>query len=458
MKKEVVKKVVVLLIIISFLLVGGASIFAQTGAEREVVDLETQLKELEAKIVEYEKDVTRTQAEREALQYEVNTLRRRIDQLNTQIRQAQAQSQALAGEIKNTEVSISVTLLEIDDLRNKLSVNLRAIHEEDKKSIIEILVSEKDISGFFDNSLALERLSNENRNLLGEIITLKVNLEEEKESLGLAKDETERVARIHAAQAQEAEAIRRAQESLLKETQAREAEQRQELDSLREEAAKIRARLFELAGTPTTEAPTFGEAYEIAKWVEGITGVRPAFLLAVLHQESGIGRNVGQCYMKDPVTANGINIQSGSFVGAVMKPMGLPGRKGDVDDFLIITRELGLDPFNTPVSCPIPSVGGYGGAMGPAQFIPTTWMSYRSRLASILGRPANPWNVRDAFLASGLYLSDYGARAQTRDAEWCAAQGYFTGIRCNSNHTFYGNNVLAIADRFQRDIDILIKH
>ena len=414
-------------------------------------DLEKQLKELEAKIVEYERDFTRTQAEREALQYEVNKIKGRISQLNAEIRQARATAQVLAGEIKDREASISVTLGEIEDLQNKISVNLREIYEEDQKSIIEIIFSEKDFNIFFDNSLALEKLSMESRNLLGEIITLKVNLEEEKESLGVAKEESERIAEQRAAQAREAEAIREAQERLLTETQQREVTQRQELESLRQQAAQIRSRIFELAGTPISEAPTFGEAYEIAKWVEGITGVRPAFLLAVLQQESRIGANVGQCHLADLSSGATYNINTNQRFQQGIHP------SRDLPPFLQIADELGLDPLKTPISCQIPHVGGWGGAMGPAQFIPSTWMAYRSRLATILGRPANPWNIRDAFLASGLYLSDYGAGAQTRNTEWCAAQGYFTGIKCNSNFAFYGNNVLAIADGFQRDIDILIQ-
>ncbi len=443
--KNILKKIVIILIIVSFIFVGGISIFASNPQDEKNV-LERQLQELEAKIAEYERDVTRTQAEREALQYEVNTLRTRINQINAQMIEAQRTAQVLTGQIRDREASISVTLQEINELRGHLSSNLRTINEEDQKSVVEILLSEKDLSSFFNNSLALQRLSMKTRNLLGEIITLKINLEEEKLSLDETRTETEEIARLRAAQAQEVEAIRKSQEQVLESTRQREARQKQELDSLKKQAAEIRARIFELAGTPTSQAPTFGEAYEIAKWVEGITGVRPAFLLALLQQESAIGRNVGQCYLPSDPQENQIR-----------RVMAAPpaSARNDVANFITITRELGLDPYSTPISCPMSF--GFGGAMGPAQFIPTTWMSYRNRLATILGRPASPWNTRDAFLASGLYLSDYGAGAKTRDAEWCAAQGYFTGIRCNSNHSFYGNNVLAIADRFQRDIEILIQ-
>ncbi len=456
MMSKTFKKIIVIIVIVGLLLTGVGSVFGQSSSDQqERTELEDRLKQIEQEILRGERDLTMTQAERERYQHEIGTIKRRIDQLNAQIRQAQATVRVLTGQITDTENSIDVSLMKIEDLRGKLTGTLRAINEEDIKSTVEIMLSERNISDYFDNSLSLEILSRESRDLLGEIMTLKINLEEEKDFLDGKRSETEQMARIQAIQAQESERIRAAQEALLRDVQTRETEQKQELDELKRQAAEIRSRIFELAGTPTSEAPSFGRAYEIALWVESITGVRPAFLLAVLHQESGIGRNVGQCYMKDPKTADGVNIRTGSVVKAVMKPMGLPGRKGDVDDFLIITRELGLDPFSTPVSCPILSVGGYGGAMGPAQFIPTTWMSIRARAASVLGRPANPWIIEDSFLASGIYLASRGAAAKTKEAEWCAAQGYFTGITCNSNNAFYGNSVLNIADGFQRDINIL---
>jgi hypothetical protein len=43
----------------------------------------------------------------------------------------------------------------------------------------------------------------------------------------------------------------------------------------------------------------FGEAVTIAKWVSGqVSGVEPAFLLAILTQESSLGKNVGTCNRK----------------------------------------------------------------------------------------------------------------------------------------------------------------
>ncbi|GMX57835.1 MAG: hypothetical protein YFSK_1650 [Candidatus Yanofskyibacterium parasiticum] len=198
-------------------------------------------------------------------------------------------------------------------------------------------------------------------------------------------------------------------------------------------------------GRFVNDAPSFNEAYDIAQWVEGITGVRPAFLLAVLTAESNLGKNVGGCYMTDDATGAGVRISTGADIARVMKPT------RDVVPFIEIVNALGKDPHKMPVSCPMSY--GYGGAMGPAQWIPSTWKLYSSRLQSILGRPDDPWNEKDSFLATGLYLGDYGASERTREAEWRAAMIYFAGT-VNTKYRFYGDSVLKIADYYENDINM----
>jgi len=418
---------------------------AQTNPVEERQALEEELKKLEEQIVKYETDITKTQQEKKTLQNQIYILRKKIEKLNLQIQESNVMIKDVGLQIKDTESSIEKTSFKISSSREKLANILQSIYEEDQKSLLEILLSEAELSGFFENLMALETLNLKNQELLEDIKNLKSYLETQKQSLDEEKADVERLLKIQLLQKGESEKTKKDQEYFLRLTETQYQKYLKEKEETEKKAAEIRARIFELIGVP--EAPTFGEALEIAKYVERITGVRPALLLAVMTQESNIGKNVGQCYLKNPATGDGVT-SDGKPVSKVMKP------SRDVEPFLQITKELGRDPYNTPVSCPIPSVGGYGGAMGPAQFIPSTWMKYREGVKKITGKAADPWDIKDAFLAAALYLADYGAAKQTSDAEWKAAMIYFSGST-NTKYRFYGDSVIKIASQYEEDIKVI---
>ncbi|MDP2641320.1 MAG: lytic murein transglycosylase [Candidatus Yanofskybacteria bacterium] len=414
--------------------------------------LEEELKRIEEEIAQFEGSIAETQARQRTLQNQIATIQSQIRKLDLEIQRSNILIQDLSGQIQDTSASIENTERGIEQTKEQLGELLQKIYQESQKPLLEVVLSGPTISDFFDNVAALQIVNGRNRELLEQFQDLTRYLVSQKESLEGEKTEQQNYARIQLLQQQQSRNAQVEQQRILNITRGQESEYQKLLADRQKQAQEIRSRIFELFGVP--DAPTFGEALEIAKHVSVQTGVRPALLLAVLTQESNLGKNVGQCYLTNAQTAVGVNIRTGAVVRNVMKPMGLAGRKGDVDDFLIITRELGRDPFQTPVSCPIPSVGGYGGAMGPAQFIPTTWMAYRNRLAAMLGRPADPWRITDAFWAAALYLGDYGAKQQTYSGEWRAAMIYFSGST-NPAYRFYGDSVMAIAERYQKDIDAL---
>lgn len=444
-KPRIIKIILAFCLILAFVF-SNIQIFALTPQEAERQVLEKELKELEAKIAEYEKDITKTQAEKKTLQNQIYILKQKIQKLDYQIQSSTVMIKDVGFQIGDTEKSIDATTLNIEDSCEKLGNILRLIYEEDQKSLFEALLIEDDLSDFFEHLTGLETLSIESAELLQNIKKFKSQLEGHKENLADEKTDLENLLTIQMLQRKESEQVKSETDYLLEATKGKETLYQKQLAEIQAKAAEIRKRIFELVGV--TKAPTFGEALEIAKYVESIVGVRPALLLAILTQESNIGRNVGQCYLSDPQTGAGVKINSGTKLSRVMSPT------RDVPHFLNITKALGRDPYSTPVSCPMSF--GWGGAMGPAQFIPSTWNIYKDRVAAIIGRPGDPWNIRDAFLAAGLYLADYGAAAQTYNAEWKAAMIYFSGST-NTRYRFYGDSVMALATRYQADIDTLEK-
>ena len=445
MKNKKILKFTLLISLAAVLLLPylGSNISAQEPTKDPVAErqeLEERLKQLEDQIAKYESDISKIQQEKKTLQNQISILKKKIEKLKLQIQQSNIMVEDLSLQIKDTERSIEKTSLKIEDSKEKLANTLRLIYEEDQRTLVEILLAEPKLSDFFDNLVALEAISAKNQELLKNIKELKVDLETQKQSLDSEKDELEKVAKLQTLQKQESEATKGEQEKLLELTKGKESEYQKLIQVSKQLAKELRTRIFELIGVP--EAPTFGEALDLAKYVETVTGIRPAFLLAVLTQESNIGKNVGQCFLTDTKTGAGVVVKTGKAINRVMKP------SRDIDYFLALTKELGRDPNQTVVSCPMSY--GWGGAMGPAQFIPSTWKIYAERVKAITGS-ADPWKIKDAFVAAALYLKDKGADSQTYNAEWRAAISYFAGS-VNLSYRFYGDSVMNIAKKYEEDI------
>src|SRR3989338_2982631 len=179
------------------------------------------------------------------------------------------------------------------------------------------------LSEFFDNLASYESLSSATQTLLGDIKSLKNTLENQKQSLGGDKDDLEDQVYLQTLQKQQNSELKNQQEYYLKITEEDYQKQLKEKQEIEKVSAKIRSRLFELIGVPEGGIE-FGKAVEIAQYVERTTGVRAAFLLSILAQESmrygKIGGNVGQCYLQNTGTGEGIRIQSGEKAIRTMNP------------------------------------------------------------------------------------------------------------------------------------------
>ena len=435
---------VFLIIVFAFSILLFSFSLAQTP-EQERETLEQELKTLEEKISQYEKNIQGVQKEKKTLQNQITILQNKIKSLNLQISQGNLMIKSLGTQIQTTEGEIEKTKSQIDQTRLKLKEALRVLYQESQKGDLEILLGSDTLSDFFSHLANLETLNSKVSQSLSSIESLKTYLENEKNNLDKEKDDLQKIVGVQLLQKQAGLNSKKQQEVILEETKGKETLYQQYLEETQKKAAEIRSRIFELIGV--AQAPTFGQAYEIAKTISKTTGIRPAFLLAVITQESNLGKNVGQC-----------NCTSCKHPEISWKEIMKESR--DWKPFLEIAKGLGKDPNNTPVSCPLYLNGkrvGYGGAMGPAQFIPSTWLIYKPKIEAITGKvPADPWNISDAFLAAALYLKDYGAASQTYNSEWRAAMIYFAGST-KSQYRFYGDSVMSIAKSLEDDISAIEK-
>ena len=450
---EKIFKITLLLILLFILVLPNFSTLSQEDCQT-IEECQALWEGLQEEIKKLEGVITETRQEAKTLKNQISILRSRIQQLELQIQQGQIMIKDLSYQIKDTETSIEKTSLKIEDSKEKLIGILRTIYEEDQKSLIEILFSEKTLSGFFDNLMALEALSLKSQELLENIKDLKSSLEKQKEKLDEEKDSLALTVKVQTLQKQQSEEAKKEQERILKMTEAQYQQYLKEKKELEKRAAEIMGRITQLTLPGLAVPRDLKELYELARWAgQAAGGVRPALILGLLEVESALGVDVGQCNCAGQSVCRHPELSYKQVMSSKQWSA-----------FETITQELGLNPNTTPVSCYVS--GGavqMGGAMGPAQFMPTTWLNlgYKQKVENITGvRPANPWRARDAFLAAALYLADWNASTQNPQSELGAVTAYLCGTSimtrtCSrAGGVSYRNSVMEKANWWQQQINL----
>ena len=407
---------------------------------------------LEQQLAELEDQIKETNATIGVLQAEGASLERDIAILDGEIRRAKLNVRSVELEIDQLSEGIVVHTETIGELTGKVSEHqvslgqiLRKTREIDDYSLAEIVFSAETLSGFLGDIDSFASIKDDMLETLDQLRLTRNATAEEREGLEGERTnkqilQSELVLAQKAVEQKEAE-----KQALLDETKGQESLYKSLKASQETLAAQIRARLFPLRDAG--EIP-FGTAVQYAKSASQKTGVRAALILAILSQESDLGRNVGNCYVTNLETGDGKGKNTGTPFSGVMK---VPR---DTVPFEHIMNGLGRDWSTQPISCPQP--GGYGGAMGPTQFIPSTWILFEAGLKNALGVDAtDPWNAHHAITATGLYLQDVGAAGGSYTAEHTAAAKYYAGGNWASSGQGYANSVMAKAANFQKDIEFL---
>lgn len=434
---------------------------ASSGVEGRQQELQNQLDALENQIAAQQQVLDSTKNQRQTLQSQVNAF-------NAEIKKTQLQIQAITLTIKKLNNNIGMHNQTLAELSARLAAEkeslaqiLRQTQIIDDYSVVSVVLGSQSVSAFFSDLDAFASIKKALANSFTQIEKTSSSTEAEKEALQERLAEQEQLRTIAQLARQQVQAQEREKQQLLKETKGIEANFQKLITTNQKTAAQIRAELFSLRDSA---AIPFGTALTYAKAAEKATGTRAAVILGVLKQETNLGQNLG----------------TGSW-RVDMSPT------RDQPVFVYITQELGFDPNKMPVS-KRPSYG-WGGAMGPGQFIPSTWVCYggfvnvntngcapsgdrnlfwqgpwvyvesKDRVRKLLGSssPSNPWDAQTAIMATAMLMADNGADAQTPKAERLAALRYFAGWEGAKNraYAFYGDGVMGFAATFQRTIDQL---
>ncbi len=392
-------------------------VYAQSS-EALSQDLNKQLSAIESQITSYRKGIYQLQQKNLTLKEEIDLVEKNIEKNKLQIKASEIALLELKAQSDDLSAQVDALDKDINERKNVLGKSLQGVYELDRRSVVETFFSEYDFSEFFNQVQYVEGVHKGLQSALAAILEQKDTFDSKKEELDTKLAAQSRLLTLQALQQEELVHAQDQKQSFVKENKVAASLFNQKSKALELVREEIKKRLYVLKGL--TKSVGLDEAFKEATAVSQKVGIDPVFLMAVLKVESDLGSNIGGGNWKRD-----------------MNPK-------EWDAFLAITKKLGLDPDKTPVSS-APRYG-WGGAMGPAQFLPRTWLSHESDVTKITGHtPPSPWELEDAFAAAGSKLSGNGATGRNYESEWTAAMKYFAGGNWNNPaYSFYGDRVLDV--------------
>jgi peptidoglycan hydrolase CwlO-like protein len=383
----------------------------------------------------------------------ISDLNYNIKKIQLEIKAKNAKIKQLGDNIVVKEKYIDKLSDRMDNIKKSIGKMLRDTYLMDDASIVNILLSSENLSKFFIDTDSYATINGKLQALIEELSGVKKTSETEKKDLE-TKQANEAKLKYEQEQAKKkTEGYKTEKQAILSITKNKEAEYKQLIAEKEKLKNQIRNKLYRTAGGVEI---SFGDALKLIQPYESTIGVNSALVLAVLFQESAIdntiGKNIGKCtYNQASSCVSGRTVMSES----------------QKSSYLSIMSNIGLNPNTTPISCAICRDGSYGGAMGPAQFMPITWDGIAKRVSDIIGVTyPSPFENRAAFTASAVLLKDNQDRCKTafskRNDIWaCAASKYYGGLSlkgsklANFMRYGYGSSVLKRALQFEKDIDTL---
>jgi len=401
-------------------------VYADSVADQRAA-LQAQLAQVQAQIQQNQASLASEQQAQTSLENEVAILNSQITEAQLEIKQRDLTIQSIKDGISQDNLGISALDSSVAASQVSLAQIIRDTQQLDDTTFIELALGGS-LTDLFQDSDDFSAIKKGMSDLFAQIASQRSDLTSREAVLQNHNQEQSDLLGLQVAQQQSLKNTQKVKQNLIAQTKGHESAYKQVIANQQKSVAQIQAALFSLAGTG--KSVSFGDIYSYAKEASIATGVEPAFILAILTEESNLGQNVGNCTYE-----------------SAMSP------KRDIPDYLQITEQLGISPDSEKVSC-AQSYGAYGGAMGPAQFIPSTWALYQNRIAQASGQtPPNPWDPRTATFATALYMSDLGA-SNDATSERTAALKYLAGSHWrNAAYAFYGEAVMGYTQQYQSQIN-----
>jgi murein DD-endopeptidase MepM/ murein hydrolase activator NlpD len=154
--------------------------------EIKVKELQDQIKTknaemelIEQEIAKYEAEINKNLSEQKTLKNHIYQLQKTSEKLKSQTKLLESQIITADLLIKKLDFEINDKELKIIGQKEALSETIRQLNEEEGKTLIEILLANASLSGFFDNIEQIENFNKEINFKLEDLKSLKISMEKQ---------------------------------------------------------------------------------------------------------------------------------------------------------------------------------------------------------------------------------------------------------------------------------------
>lgn len=410
-----------------------------------------EIKDVQSKISDYTSEIKAQQKKARSLKTEMAIYENNIKKNELEIKETKLKIEEIELGIEDTKNKIVNSENRIIRNREILKEYIKLLYVYDQDTMFEVLLTKENISDFFNEFNATETMEGKIYDTIAVLRKEKGDLEAKEEELENEQIQHQDLIGIKAKQNNNFEDLKKQKAELLEVTKGQEKKFQQILEENKNILPSLKAKLHDLQIMGSKIK--FADAFAAAKYIGARIGVRPAFLLGILKVESDMGVNVGtgnwnddmyQCYLRLSKIAK----------TASRKKYYVKRAEDERNAYFEIVNKLGIDPNSVNVSRE--PTYGCGGAMGPAQFIPTTWLAHEEEVSDISGHyPPNPWDLSDAMAAMATKLSKVpGVTTGNYNAEYEAAGQYLGGANWRSKGlSFYPDRVMLYADLYSKELN-----
>ncbi|MBP9711304.1 MAG: hypothetical protein KBD50_03565, partial [Candidatus Pacebacteria bacterium] len=269
---------------------------AQVLSEEDKARLRAEYDQLQKEIAEWQKVLDETKAKKNTIQGDVTALNAQIKKAEAEIKQRNSTINTLAAEINEKVRHISALEERLQDGRDSLAKLIREKQEVESMPLAMLMLSSATLSEFMSTADSIDIINRDLQDHFDELRGVKEETEKEKEALNDKKNkeaDAKYEVEVKKAEVKKNETEKKV---LLEITKKEESSYSQVLADRQKRAEAIRSALFELRDA---QGISFATALQYASEAEAATGVRAAFIMGVLRQESNLGANVSTCIITD---------------------------------------------------------------------------------------------------------------------------------------------------------------